>query len=72
MKVRVLKLGHSAKEIDVPAGTTVEDALEQSKLDQEEGYSVTVNGVGANLSAQIREGDVIALTPKVEGGAKVI
>ena len=23
MKVRVLKLGHSAKEIDVPSGTTV-------------------------------------------------
>lgn len=68
MKVRVLKLGHSAKEVEVAAGTTVEEALDQSGMETD-GYSVTLNGVGAMLSAQLHEGDVIALTPKVEGGA---
>jgi len=67
MKVRVLKLGHAAKEVEVGAGTTVEEALQASGMEQD-GYSVTVNGVGANLSASTREGDVIALVPKVEGG----
>ena len=67
MKVRVMKLGHSAKEVEVGAGSTVEEGLTASGMEQE-GYSVTVNGVGANLSAQMREGDVIALVPKVEGG----
>ena len=67
MKVRVLKLGHAAKEVEVGSGTTVEEALEASGMAQD-GYSVTVNGVGANLSASAREGDVIALVPKVEGG----
>jgi len=67
MKVRVLKLGHSAKEVEAAAGSTVEDVLESSGLETED-YSVTVNGVGAMLSAGLQEGDVVALVPKVEGG----
>jgi len=67
MKIRVLKLGHSAKEVEVGSGATVEEGLSASKVETE-GYSITVNGVGANLSASLREGDVIALVPKVEGG----
>ena len=67
MKIRLLKLGHSAKEVEVAAGATVEEALEASGM-EEEGYSVTVNGVGAMLSGQLHENDVIALVPKVEGG----
>ena len=68
MKVRVLKLGHSAEEVEAAAGASVQDVLDQSSLERESGYQVTVNGVGAMLTAQIREGDVIALVPKVEGG----
>lgn len=67
MKVRVLKLGHSAKEVEAAAGATVDDVIEASGMETED-YSVTVNGVGAMLSASIQEGDVIALVPKVEGG----
>jgi sulfur carrier protein ThiS len=43
MKVRVLKLGHAAKEVEVGSGTTVEEALEASGMEQD-GYSITVNG----------------------------
>jgi sulfur carrier protein ThiS len=67
MKVKVLKLGYAAKEIDAPEGSTVEDSLRISELEQE-GYSITLNGVGANLTAHLSEGDIVALTPKVEGG----
>ena len=67
MKVKVLKLGYAARETEVPEGATVEEALEQSGMDGG-GYKVTINGVGADLSARVREGDVIALVPKVEGG----
>jgi sulfur carrier protein ThiS len=69
MKVRVLKLGHSAKEVEAANGATVEDVVEQSGFDQD-GYSVTLNGTGAMLSAHVHEGDVIALTPKVEDGIR--
>ena len=67
MKVRVLKLGHSAREVEIAAGATVEEALKSARMETD-GYSVTVNGVGAMLTAQVREGDVITLAPKVEGG----
>ncbi len=67
MKVRLMKLGHSAKEVEVGAGSTVEDVMETGGMDSD-GHSVTLNGVGAMLSGPVQEGDVIALVPKVEGG----
>jgi len=67
MKVRLLKLGHAAKEVDVPAGASVEEAIEASGFETD-GYAITTNGTGAMLSSPVHEGDVIALVPKVEGG----
>ena len=67
MKVKVLKLGHSTREVEAAEGASVEDVLAASNL-PDDGYSVTVNGVGAMLTGPVREGDVIALVPKVEGG----
>lgn len=68
MKVRLLKLGHAAKEVDVPAGSSVEEAIKASGFDTE-GFSISCNGSGAMLSSPVHEGDVIALVMKVEGGA---
>ena len=67
MKVRLLKLGHAAKEVDVPAGASCEEAIKASGFETD-GYSITVNGVGAMLSSPVSEGSVVALVPKVEGG----
>jgi sulfur carrier protein ThiS len=67
MKVKVLKLGYAAREIDVSQGLTVEESIRASGMD-DSGFKITVNGVGAELSALVRENDVIALVPKVEGG----
>jgi len=55
MKIKVLKLGQAAKELDVPAGTTVEEAINMSGFSID-GYSVALNGTGANLSAHVKDG----------------
>lgn len=69
MKVKILRLGHSATHADsVPEGSTVSDVLEQADVPSD-GYSVSINGLGAALSAQVGDGDVVTLVPKVEGGA---
>ena len=67
MKVKVLKLGQAAKELDIPAGTTVEEAINMSGFSQD-GYSIALNGTGANLSAHVKEEDIVSLVPKIEGG----
>ena len=67
MKIKVLRLGHSATVIEVPAGTTIEEGLDGNHIPRQ-GYSISVNGLGASSAAVLGEGDVITLVPKVEGG----
>lgn len=67
MKVKVLKLGHSAREAEVPAGSTVSDVLAKADLDST-GYSLTCNGLGISLGAAVSDADVVCLVPKIEGG----
>jgi len=66
IKVKVLKLGHSARQSEVPAGSTVSDVLAKADLDST-GYSVTANGLGVSLGAAVSDADVIYLVPKIEG-----
>ena len=67
LKVKVLRLGHSATTIDVPAGTTIEEGLAANEIPKE-GYSISVNGLGAGPATALGDGDVVTLVPKVEGG----
>jgi sulfur carrier protein ThiS len=67
MKVKVLKLGHSATEVEAAHGSTVQEVLEKADIPYS-GYSISVNGLGAGPSTAIAESDVITLVPKVEGG----
>jgi len=67
MKVKVLRLGHSATAIEVPAGTSIEEALDGSEIPRQ-GYAISVNGLGAGPGAALGDGDVVTLVPKVEGG----
>ena len=67
MKVKVLRLGHSASEVEFEAGMTVREALEGSSLPWQ-GYSVSVNGMSASYSTALGDGDMVTLVPKVEGG----
>jgi len=67
MKVKVLKLGSCAREVDAETNATVQEALDKAELPSQ-GYSVSVNGMGAGLSTALGEGDIVTLVPKVEGG----
>ena len=69
MKVKVLRLGHSATVIEVPAGSSIEEALEANEVPRQ-GYSLSVNGLGAGPHTSLGEGDVVTLVPKVEGGQR--
>ena len=44
MKIKVLCLGRSAKEIEVQDGTTVEQAIQQAEFPKDSSYTRHVNG----------------------------
>ena len=67
MKIKVLKVGHSARQADVPAGSTVQDALNKADFGAQ-GYSLTINGLGCSTGAAVSDGDIVTMTPKIEGG----
>ena len=67
MKVRILKLGHSASVLDVDEGATVEDAITAAGHDYH-GYSLNLNGLGTAPDAVLSDGDVVVVSPKVQGG----
>ena len=67
VKIKILRLGHSATVLDVPAGSSIEEALESNEIPRH-GYSISVNGLGASPHTSLGEGDVVTLVPKVEGG----
>jgi sulfur carrier protein ThiS len=67
MNVKILRLGHSATTVDVPAGTSIGEALDSHSLPLQ-GYSLSVNGLAASSLTALAEGDVVTLVPKVEGG----
>ena len=67
MKIKLLKLGQAAYSVEVPPGSNVGSALETAHLPTD-GYSLSLNGLGASREAVLTEGDVVALIPKVVGG----
>jgi len=67
MKIKVLKLGHSASEVDVASGSSIQEALTKVGFPHE-GHAISLNGMGAGPSTALGEGDIVALVPKVEGG----
>jgi hypothetical protein len=69
MRIRLLILGKSADTLDVDPDASVHDVLDRASVELE-GRSVTVNGVGADLSANLRDADIVTVTPKVAGGSR--
>jgi molybdopterin converting factor small subunit len=67
MRIKVLKLGSSAHEVDTDPGSTVQEVLDKASLPYG-GHQISVNGLGAGPSTALGEGDVVTLVPKVEGG----
>ncbi len=67
MKIKLLKLGHSAQQVELPAGSTIQEALDKADMETD-GYSLSINGLGASAGAVVTDGDIITMVPKIEGG----
>lgn len=65
--VKVAKLGEVVKEVLLPAGATVEDAIEAADVDSD-GFDLRVNGVRAVENTELSGGAMITLVPAVKGG----
>jgi len=68
MKVKVLFLGRSAKEIDLPEGSTVEQAIAKAEFPKDSSYTRHVNGAHCLDSDVLVDGDVLTLVPQIKGG----
>jgi len=68
MKVKVLCLGRSAKEIECNEGCTVEQAISQAGFPKDSSYTRHVNGSPAFDSDILQEGSVLTMVPQVKGG----
>jgi sulfur carrier protein ThiS len=68
MKVKVLCLGRSAKEIEITEGTTVEQAIVQCGFPKDSSYSRHLNGSPCFDTDIMPEGSVLTLVPQVKGG----
>ena len=60
--------GFSEKEVDVPAGTTVEDLIASIGVPAERPRIVTRNGGSVASGEPLAEGDKIAVSPIYSGG----
>lgn len=70
MKIRILKLGHAATPIETDEETlNVEQAITQAGFDLQ-GFSLSLNGLGCGPEAAVGDGDVVTMSPKVQGGAR--
>ncbi|MCP3685684.1 MAG: hypothetical protein GY861_23810 [bacterium] len=67
MRIKVLKLGEAAKEVEVTDGSTVNDVIQQSNFRREH-QTIMLNGQPAFETAAVSEGDIITMNPSVKGG----
>lgn len=67
MEITIKKLGESKTVLEVPAGTTVSDALDKMNWTSD-GYKMMIGDRVVNDNAELRDGDVLTMSPKVEAG----
>jgi len=66
ISVTVVSIGRQRR-VTVPAGSTFADCLTSAGFDSQ-GYSLTLNGSSCQLHERPDNGDILTLTPKVDGG----
>jgi len=67
MRIKLLRLGHSARHLDLEDGATVQTAIDQAGIEVS-GHSLSVNGLGAGTDTSLTDQDVLVISPKVQGG----
>lgn len=66
--VKVAKLGGRVSEVSLEEGTTVQDAITASGLEQGQ-LKARLNGEATTLGIEVEDGDVITLVPQtIKGG----
>ena len=65
--IKVAPMGDVVTEVNVEAGTTIEQVLEIAGV-QEDGRSITLNNVPATANTAVQEGGVVSLASKMKGG----
>ena len=68
MKIKVLCLGRSAKEVDIDESSTVEAAIKAAGFPTESNYTRHLNGAPVMDSDLVTAGSVLTLVPQVKGG----
>ena len=68
VKVKILCLGRSAREVDLPEGSTVEQAIGESGFPKDSAYSRHINGHPSFDTDVLQANDVLTLVPQVKGG----
>ena len=67
MRIKLLRLGHSARPLELEDGATVQSAIDEAGLEVG-GHAISVNGIGAGTNTSLADQDVLVLSPKVMGG----
>lgn len=73
MRVKLLRLGHSAREFsDLPAGSTIKDLLDRADVppSMRKSFSVTVDGLVVGHETNLVDGQICVVTPHIEGGVR--
>ena len=66
--VKVGRTGSRVVEVLLPAGSTVEQALEAADVTYSTTDRIRVRGVAGALGTELREGDIVTLAGKIQGG----
>ncbi len=69
MKVKVLKLGESAKEVEIQEGANVEHVIQAAGFNRDH-MTITLNGHPAFDSSPVQDGDVVTMNPQIKGGRR--
>jgi sulfur carrier protein ThiS len=67
-KITIVRVGKGTRTTEVPLGASFGQALEASGLSSE-GAFLSINGQAATLDSTVKEGDVLTVNPKVQGGS---
>ena len=69
VRVRVLQLGRRVMAYEGPAGATVAGALESVGVVPGAGMDIRVNGVPAEPTRELHDGETVTIIPRIKGGS---
>lgn len=69
MRVKIAKLSERVREVELPGdSSTIERVLQQANVQVRTGDVLMEDGQEATLQTTVRDGAIISLVPKVQGG----